>query len=37
MSDKKTYKASVKTRIYRWFIDLDQKIEKWVQFLIQQL
>ncbi len=37
MSGKKSYEISLKTKIYRWLVELDHKTEMWVQYLIQQL
>lgn len=37
MSDKKQEFVSIKTKIYRWVLGLDRKIELWVEHMIQQL
>ncbi len=37
MSGKKSDEISLKTKIYRWLIELDRKIEIWVQHSIEQI
>lgn len=37
MSGKKSDEISFKTKIYRWLIELDHKIEMWVQHSIEQI
>lgn len=37
MSGNKSDEISLKTKIYRWLIELDHKIEMWVQHSIEQI